>query len=806
MRILFLLLVLLVFTCLPLLAVALTPERVNEYTIQLQSNDQAVCHQAAVKLAMDNQVDILLAALKSTTIPCRSSIVYGVQYCLTPTVLDTLIDIIKKDPDAQLRDAALSITRSAYDREELKDKQSAILETWKAATNDTDGSVGRDAVTAIVHAQPDNADILLDVLANGRTGMARSQAAGLMAYTKDPRVYDALRKTVNDKDVDTSSRAISALGDLGDKRAAPLLMQVIQDDTRYPQLRTNAGHALAMLAAPEVLEKLIELVKIGKPSVREYALTALSGYTDSRLGPMMIPLLADPSESVRITAVRMIGRIKYLPAADALLDQVQKEMSMPVRRELLRTLTLLAEPRAREIFAAALSDPDLQIQQAGIDGLLAIRDDHTLTMLTSMLQSQSVPERRKAISLISETSSPLVIEPLLQYFQRKREEQPTAVWDRADDTAISNLTGAYGNSMTVIDGMNYTSPVTIGIKPLDSNAFPSGEVVDAIFTLYNRSKQAVVVLDFCPTMHDDTDAIVLTSAVYGEITEQDGGYVYNGMPQQASRIPLHAGLLLPGQAMQVRAKYRGVSVTERFLVRFLASAQPYDGTPVSLAPLTIYIPNTEQANKALTRTFIPFTDANWRTVCKTMPVAFPTGPDAAARAVIVTVPADVKPQEEPMMSSTSLVNVKIVFPYLDRARRAAVRISGTPMNDLKLAYSKALDGYLVIDNTGRWLLTDVTQQVKGKDLPVFPESLLKDIDMGEIRVQIDQEQPKDIPANEKFWDTYPVEKGDDMYTRGKFITLDAASLPAFLDALLAHNATLGLHEYFFRSRYYVLNM
>ena len=89
-----------------------------------------------------------------------------------------------------------------------------------------------------------NVDLLLDILANGPNPMARSQAAGMLVMPdrKDPRIYDALVKAVADPETEPSSRAISALGKLGDQRAAPLLLPLSQE----PPL----GVLTALLGAP----------------------------------------------------------------------------------------------------------------------------------------------------------------------------------------------------------------------------------------------------------------------------------------------------------------------------------------------------------------------------------------------------------------------------------------------------------------------------------------------------------------------------------------------------------------------------
>jgi len=139
---------------------------------------------------------------------------------------------------------------------------------------------------------------------------------------------------------------------------------------------------------------------------------------------------------------------------------------------------------------------------------------------------------------------------------------------------------------------------------------------------------------------------------------------------------------------------------------------------------------------------------------------------------------------------------------IDQARRDAARLTGKPAMDLALGYSTALNGYVLVDGAVRWLLPDTRTEARGKALPAFPLSLLKDVDRGSARIQVDPNPP--AAAGGTFWDRYPIEPGDGMSIRGQLITLTPAQLPEFLNALLARKGSLERHDDYFRSRYYVL--
>ena len=801
MRVILVALLVLSLCAVPLRAATLTPEQVAGYTAQLQGDDEKRCQQAAHQLAVDQQVAVLLAALKANKASRRTVIIDALPACLTPAVVDALLELLAHDADARVRNAALAVLDTASAREEMKDRHSALQEAFKAAANDSDGFIARDAVNALAKTSPDHIDLLLEVLANAHNNLARAQAAWVIKDAKDPRVYAVLVKAMSDQDAEVSSRAAAALGKLGDARAAPLLLRVLQQDFTAPQLFTATGQALAELKAPEVLDPLFELVKTGTPNCREAALVALGGYHDARVGQLMLSVLDDPSPTTRADAAHILAVQPYAPAANALLAQAAKEQSTLVRGELLHALAALGEARAREFFAAVLTAPDQYLRTAGVQGLLVLHDARALDSLNTMLQTSDSFEVAAAIRLLGDSGNPQAIEPLLQYSQRRNEQHPGAGWNSLQDDAIRKLTGGDIRSMVLESGNNRAAPVTIGILLIGTQREYHGEFLDALVTLYNRSRQAVVIQELCPTYDGSEEPIVLSGAVRGEVSAQPGGYRFDGKSSQPSAIPLHAGLLLPGQAMQVKVLWRPISMNERFLVRYLVAEQPYDGTPASLAPLTVFIPDPAQAATSGPRTFVPFTDAGWRTVCQPMPLATPTGPSAPARAVVITAGPDVQPREEAMMAYPRVADRD--FPLFDHARRTAAHITQKTSEQLAMGYSQALNGFVVADGDDCWLLTDLAQQAKGEALPSFPLLLLKDVDLGKVSVQLDAQL---LGTEQKLWGTYPALPGTGTAANSACVTVDAATLPAFLAAVLAHYGSLTVQQGPYHARTYVLKL
>jgi HEAT repeat protein len=139
---------------------------------------------------------------------------------------------------------------------------SASLPALIAALRDADADVAREAATSLGQLGDRNAvEPLMHVLTDS-TGyfhcVVRAAAAVALGQLKDTRATLVLISTVNDSIAETSAEAIRALAMLGDRRAIPVLLDVVRDRNGFfvPSVRRAAVLSLASFGGAEALAEL----------------------------------------------------------------------------------------------------------------------------------------------------------------------------------------------------------------------------------------------------------------------------------------------------------------------------------------------------------------------------------------------------------------------------------------------------------------------------------------------------------------------------------------------------------------------
>jgi len=803
-------------TALP--AAPLTPEEITTLTNQAKTGTLQERRDALRKLAIARAPAPILDLLKDADPQVRTVGLESADAFLTAEVLDALINLMLHDPDQKVRYWTTlrmkSYRKTPVLKPRLPDPRTAAIEAklpelraaMIQAMDDKDEWVSIEAIRYFFEETPAPVDLYMNVARDkNKLPRTRGAAAMMLGRAKAPEAYPVLLQMTTEGDTQASFDAITALGDLGDQKAAQPLLEIMLDAKRHPQATGNASYALAKLAAPELLDTLLKIVKDPNPTMREHACTALSGYSDPRVGEALTACLQDRDRNVRSAASRALTTAKAPQAVLPLIEQA-KSTDLTQRLSALDALAAIGDPRAFDTFAAAVTDKEQMVRTAAIRGLGAIHDARGVDVLLPLLQGTDQNEKDRAVTALCALGDPRAIGPILKDFQQQRKLHPNNGWSGNADTAVRIFLGADRSSLADSFGIFRETPVSIAMKLTDPAQFTMGDVPEVLMTVYNKSDKALLVSEIDPTSNAGEEPITLSSRVSGDLTRTEGGdgYAYKTQPPHPSQTPLHIGLLLPGQAMQVKLRYRAISYNERFTVQYYSADQPYDGTPASLLPLKVYLPVCEKGKTDPPASYVPFTDSAWQELCRTATRTALPGPAVPPRAVVVDLGTALKPTESPLIANPSFGNK---MPIVDVAAiNAAARLSNRDRHDITLAYSQALAGYIVVEPERRWLLKDAAQQEIGQPLPSFPLELTKDIDCGPVQVKVGDAQKGTGPAGWKLWDTYPVSYGDGVSRSGEFITLDKTTFPAFLAKLQENHGTIAMQENLFRGRLYMLNV
>ena len=194
-------------------------------------------------------------------------------------------------------------------------------------------------------------------------------------------VNDVARVYVDAKNDDPRIRQYLSmvLGNLGDKRATPLLVEALADPTE--ETRIYAALALGRLHDPAAVPPLLKAFTSDERDVRKAAAYALGEIGDRRAAEPLVGALSDPIADVRFNAAIALVRLgdtRAIGVVREMLDRSRLDRIQGMRPEQKEQTMLAAIPALKKIApeeALALlpklasSDPSLQVRAAAKEAL-----------------------------------------------------------------------------------------------------------------------------------------------------------------------------------------------------------------------------------------------------------------------------------------------------------------------------------------------------------------------------------------------------------------------------------------------------
>ena len=229
-------------------------------------------------------------------------------------------------------------TREPAVQEMANREDPAWLPLFLEAVRDPSPGVRWRATRALMLAGGNIAGPELAFLLSDGNVRVRAEAVRLFGKSANPGFLDVLLPLLADADVEVRSRAIEAVGDVGERdevltaRLGPFL------EDPDPRIRMHAAAALGKIGTPSAVPALIRRLNDSRPQVRGFSAWSLGMLDDERCLVPLIALLEDEGEHVRLFAYQAVS--SFGSRAEAVLrDRMSgEEAPSPFMRKLLEEL------------------------------------------------------------------------------------------------------------------------------------------------------------------------------------------------------------------------------------------------------------------------------------------------------------------------------------------------------------------------------------------------------------------------------------------------------------------------------------
>lgn len=175
---------------------------------------------------------------------------------------------------------------------------------------------------------------------------------------------DLLIAQLTAEDLEVRRSAVVALGRIGDSRATPALVKILDDES----LAIETANALAQIGDPRAVDGLLTLIGNDDASTRQAAVNALNAVIPPSMSKRIIPLLHDPDSNVRESAVKIAGYFGYPESAGALLE-LSRDADERVRCAAIEHLPYVEDERALDTLVHALKEETPNVRAAAARAL-----------------------------------------------------------------------------------------------------------------------------------------------------------------------------------------------------------------------------------------------------------------------------------------------------------------------------------------------------------------------------------------------------------------------------------------------------
>jgi cyclophilin family peptidyl-prolyl cis-trans isomerase/HEAT repeat protein len=210
----------------------------------------------------------------------------------------------------------------------------------------------------------------LVAFARAESAFGRAFAARGLGALKDPGAIELLTVLANDwpRDTRTAISAVKAMGSIGDRRAGPALLALLNTKGLDPLLQVEVVAALGQARVATAQELLLDLVTHRLPAVRAAAFRSLRALDAQGFVLVLSGLDADRDWTVRSELATLMGTLDRETATPRLLAMLKDE-DVRVLPPVLSALVKIKAPGIDQVLLQSLAHADVVVRGAAAAGL-----------------------------------------------------------------------------------------------------------------------------------------------------------------------------------------------------------------------------------------------------------------------------------------------------------------------------------------------------------------------------------------------------------------------------------------------------
>ncbi len=241
---------------------------------------------------------------------------------------------------------------------------------------------------------------------------SRRDAALALGRVDDPRATVALAEALIDP-VDTVGRAAAeALLGKGPEGVAALLAELRATGQREGgQAWRRITAFIRDLSDTPVVDQLTGGLDRQAPALRREAVKVLAALEDPKATPALVRAMGDADDAVVAEAVDALARSG--PNAVPALIGALENGGAPARRCVARALAQHPGPLVAEALVTALGDRDAEVRRAAARALGTLKDPRSLDALVATLRDASGAVAQEAAAAVGQIGDPRVVDALV---------------------------------------------------------------------------------------------------------------------------------------------------------------------------------------------------------------------------------------------------------------------------------------------------------------------------------------------------------------------------------------------------------